>query len=727
MISHEPNESERTALRADTRDKDRLIAQTVLPVAIVVIGIKLNKLLFSFVATNGLAAALKMAAASWSVRIAAAVVAGYVIGRILCPRRKWLLALAPFGVFLPAKLIQAAATGEPQRSYAWLMDAAQQFWLVFASVVGVIRLDVVFLASFAILAYVTVRLTPSRYRRALETFLAAGTGLLLLLSGLELAQYCKTGWTGTGHLLGYVATNATTLWPMLRSQLDVASISALFAPLLTGVAIGFLVRRWYVQPAFGIKPWPLKKAFPAVLACLAAAEIFRPPLADHRFDRFTDDTYLGLRDLLPWRTTGQLQAMKRASRLPLIFDTSRAVLVARTNAPATPRNVIIVMLESARADSTSIGNPTVGSTPFLADFAKRGAVVPNMYAVVPRTCAAWVAVLGGVWPSTDEEMAPWARSGHTGLRWLPALLATRGYASAFFSAAHLSFGYDGPLIHSMGFDSVQDADTLPNQGFERPSFWGYEDRILLKPSLDWVKQQHDNQRPFLLVLMTNVGHYDYKYPAKWPGRSHGSVDPGYNSYLNCLGYVDSVIKDLVAGLEKLGVLRSSFVIILGDHGESFGEHGPRLHSLELYEETVKIPAILYADDLIAPGSSISGVRQEVDVLPTVLDAVGVRAKAATLPGSSLLRPVAADRPVYFSCALYSQSTAMRRGGLKFIYDFGRNPTEAYAIERDPGERHDLAATLPHQTVAKAEMEMLLWRERVSRAFSASTDTHAAVH
>ena len=251
--------------------------------------------------------------------------------------------------------------------------------------------------------------------------------------------------------------------------------------------------------------------------------------------------------------------------------------------------------------------------------------------------------------------------------------------------------------------------------------------MMLEPSLNWVKQQSDQKRSFLLVMMTNVGHYDYKYPSTWPTRSFGHVDVSYNSYLNCLGYVDSTIKDFVAGLDKLGVLSSSLVIILGDHGESFGEHGPRTHALELYEETVKIPAIVYADSLVPAGSSISGLRQEVDILPTVLDALGLTAYKATFSGDSLLRPVPTDRPLYFSGALYSQATAMRRGGMKFIYNFGRVPTEVYPVDQDPGERRDIAATLPAATVEGAEMEMMVWRARVSRAYLTPPDANSAVH
>jgi len=504
---------------------------------------------------------------------------------------------------------------------------------------------------------------------------------------------------------------------MLRAQIDVESISALLVPLLVGSVIAFLIRRWYAGPARGSAP-RLTRAYAVVLALTVAVAFIQPLPRNARFDRFVDNTYLGLRDLVPWRKAGELEAMKRASRLPILSDTSNTVLRVGADVRASPRNVIIIMLESARRDSTSIYDPSLGTTPFLADFASRGAVVPEMYAIIPRTSAAWVAVLQGMWPSPDDDLTRWARKEELRLKSLPALLATRGYASAFFTSAHLSFGYDAPLIQNMRFDSVNYADTLPKRGFEQPTYWGFEDRIMVEPSLDWVKQQSQKQTPFLLVMMTNIGHYDYSYPSTWQGRTFGTIDPSYNRYLNCLSYVDSVIKDFVTGLEKLGVLQSSLVIILGDHGESFGEHGPRGRSLLVYDETVKIPGIVYADGLIPPGTSLSGLRQEIDVVPTVLDALGLTAENATIPGTSLLKSVPADRALYFFATLDFYSMAVRRGGMEFVYNFERTPTEAYAIDKDPAEQHDIAATLPRRTIEEAEMEMLVWRERASRPFLA---------
>lgn len=179
-----------------------------------------------------------------------------------------------------------------------------------------------------------------------------------------------------------------------------------------------------------------------------------------------------------------------------------------------------------------------------------------------------------------------------------------------------------------------------------------------------------------------------------------------------------MLKEFFDGLDKLGVLRSSIVIIMGDHGESFAEHGATAHSLDLYDETLKIPTIIHDDGVLAAGTSISGLREEVDVFPTVLDALGLTTTNATFSGTSLLKPVPPDRTLYYSGALYSQATAMQKGTTKYIYNFGRIPTEVYAIDQDPTEQHDIASTLPRLAIDKAEMELLVWRERVSRAYGA---------
>jgi len=696
-------------------DRNRLILGAVLPLWAVVLGLKLGKLLFGFLSILGWSGAMHTLGASWLLRLV--VVSGIALGagRALGGRMRWGAPVMAWLAVAGAKLLQALIRHEWESAYHWLWDAGKEFELVVTAALGVARMDMVFLGGFTFVVYVLVRCWPSAGQRVLRRMLNLSLGVLLVISGVELALYYKTGWTGTGHLVSFFVSNNRGLWPMVRAELDFTFVIALVLPILFGFGLYWLVQRTS-SPAGSATKWRLEIVLSLVGVGLVSAIYIHMPLPDHRYDHLFDNTYLRLADLVPWHNSSQVEAIKRTSHLPPIFDAAGAGLDRRPDRGPTKSNVVIILLESARADSTSLPGSSLKNTPFLQDLARRGAVVPEMYAVVPRTCAAWVAVLGGIWPSTDEEMASCALKSRLPLKGLPAMLAAQGYATAFFSSAHLSFGYDAAVIGSMGFQHVRDADMLPSAGFESPSHWGFEDRILVKPSLEWIKQQQDQQKPFMLVMMTDVGHYDYKFPAKWPKQSFGCTDGGYNDYLNCMGYVDSVVKEFVNGLEDLGVLSSSLVLVLGDHGESFGEHGPRMHSLGLYEETIKIPAVVYAEGLVAPGSTISGLRQEIDIMPSVLDVLGFDLTQGSLPGTSLLRPVAASRPAFFSCALYSQSLAMRKGALKFIYNYNRTPMEAYALDRDPLEQRDIASILPRRTMEEAEMDILVWRERVSRDY-----------
>ncbi len=707
---------------APTVERNSLIVQSTVGLTIVVLGIKIGKVLADFYSENP-HAALGTVYSSWFVRLSIGICGAYLAGHVLWPRWKWEISVLPLILLVFTKLVLALVRRDPTTAYVWLLDVGRQFWAAAPIGLYVLRCDLIFLASFAVVSYLVVTFIESD--RLAGILLRTFVGLLLLVSGIELACYCKMGAAGTGRLLAYFLTNFASLWPMLRTELDIVSIGALLAPVTVGFLIAWLISRSYTQGR-SIPAHSLASAWPIVLSMFLVAEFAPVVPVDHRFDRFVANTYLSLGDLLPWSGSAQLEATRQASRMPPLFDTANAVLSVRGSASASFRNVVIIMLESARASATSLGNPMLGNTPFLAEFAKRGAVLPEMYAVIPRTSAAWLAVLNGIWPSTEEEMAAWTQNG-VPLKSLPMLLATRGYRSAYFTSGHLSFFYDATLIKNEQFNEVFDGDSLPHQGFEQPMFWGFEDRIMLEPSLSWVKQQRDRKNPFLLVMMTTIGHYDYKYPVTWQTQSFSASDASYNSYLNCLSYVDSMLKELIGGLDKLGVLRSSVVVILGDHGESFGEHGPRVHSLGVYDETLRIPAIIYADGLIPPGTLISGLRQQVDVLPTVLDALGLTPENANFPGTSFFRPVPADRTLYFSSSIYLHAIGMRKRGLKYIYNFGRTPTEVYAIDHDPGERHDIAATLPRSAIDKAEIDMLVWRERASQAFMEPPERRSAVH
>jgi arylsulfatase A-like enzyme len=390
--------------------------------------------------------------------------------------------------------------------------------------------------------------------------------------------------------------------------------------------------------------------------------------------------------------------------------------VASAGAGARPLNVVIVMLESVRASATSVYAPALHTTPYLAELANSSLVVDQMYAVIPRTSAAWVAILQGLVPSTNSALMTWAirQATASDSPSLPRLLRPHGYRSAFFVPTHLNYENEGQIIRNMGFDQVVSLDHF--KGVQRVNYFGVEDRHLLGPVMDWVDQADRDHQPFVLSIMTNVGHHKYDVPQTWPHRTYSpSSDPDFNNYLNCVAYIDNFLRELMAGLATRRVLDSSVVLIVGDHGEAFGEHGARQHAMSLYEESLHVPMLIHAPRLYPRGGRVGGVRQQIDIVPTVAELLGLQMTGARLPGSSLLQPVPADRRLYFSSILEDVALGLRVGSHKYIYNFGRTPTEAYELDSDPAERHDKANTLSAAGRRAIESDLQDWYERGRQA------------
>jgi len=339
-----------------------------------------------------------------------------------------------------------------------------------------------------------------------------------------------------------------------------------------------------------------------------------------------------------------------------------------------------------------------------------------MYAVIPRTAAAWLSILYGIYPSSNDLLDRWSMvpGGQARFKSLPKLLSEQGYATGWITATNSDFEHEQALINGFGFQWVQSGNTLAPPGLHPVNYDGFEDSIMVEPALSWASQQSAAGHPFFLAMMTNVGHDPYSFPSSWKRISFGTGNEKLENYFNCLAYIDAVLQDLIQGLDRHGLLKSSIVLILGDHGEALGEHGPRQHILAPYDEALKIPMIIYADGLIPPGSSINGLRQELDILPTVLDALGMQSEHLFVPGTSLLKPESADRKLYFSTSFYHGTLAMRTGPIKYIYNFDRTPTEVYDIEKDPAEQHDIAESIPESKRKDVVFDMLVWQERVRR-------------
>ncbi len=382
-------------------------------------------------------------------------------------------------------------------------------------------------------------------------------------------------------------------------------------------------------------------------------------------------------------------------------DAVEDIPVVLAKGPDKPRgNVIVIVLESLRASATSVYTPELDTTPFLLSLAAKGAVVEHAWPSVTHTSKALVGALCGIHPKLDvpiEEAEP------TGLPvpCLARLLNQQGFDTAFMQTATAHFERRDQLVRNMDYTTFESKETLPSAGFEETSYFGWEDRALVKPALDWVAAR---KAPFFLTLLTLSTHHTYKTPSTFPKvkRTSGELD----AYLNATSYLDTVLAELFAGLEALGRLDDTLIVLVGDHGEAFGEHGRFQHDSVIYEEGLHIPMLLVGPGVPA-GARIAGNRHAIDIVPTVLEWVGTPVVSG-LPGKSLLTTDGHDR-VFAACWLRLRCMAVHEGPLKYIWHFDRQGPEVFDLAKDPFEKANLMASTPPEVASRLREHVLAWK------------------
>jgi arylsulfatase A-like enzyme len=495
-------------------------------------------------------------------------------------------------------------------------------------------------------------------------------------------------------------------------------VGLLFALPFAALAISLVWWRRLCHPrpttdstqSVGLWLWP-------ALALLVLAPAAVP---DQRMDRLSGNVLFRLGEDFferPIRAllAGPTAVAATSSRVPDVTVRAGRLLAG----DAAPHyNVVLVLLESIRADATTLYSPTLATTPFLSRLAADSLVVDTLYANVPRTSAAWIATLTGRYPGPVSVLRRWAEQPNTTVfdTSLATQLRSLGYATGFFTTTRLDFENDTALVHALGFEHIVSRESLDAPGFRPINSFGVEDRAMLPSLRGWLDEQASAKRPFLLTLMTNAGHFPYTPPPNWLKRDYSQQSRIDGNYLNCVAYIDAFLQDVVGELEQRQLLDDTVLVILGDHGEAFGEHGLIWHTAVVYEEGLHVPALVRLPANLRRTGRVNGLRQQIDVLPTVLDALGLDLQGWQLPGRSLLEDAAGHPALFFSTHFDDAALALRDGQRKYIYRFGRRPIEVYDLENDPLEQHDLAGTTSMAELLGAEADMRAWYGRVKNAY-----------
>jgi len=376
--------------------------------------------------------------------------------------------------------------------------------------------------------------------------------------------------------------------------------------------------------------------------------------------------------------------------------------------PAAIRTVVLITVDTLRADRVGAYGWAAARTPAMDALAARGVRFTRAFATAPITLPSHASLLTGLYP-------PGHGSRHNGMRMSdrPATLATvlreQGWATGAFVGA---FPLDRRFGLDRGFDRYGDRMPRGADGRlrnERPG------REVIDEALDWVRGL--GERSFFLWVHLFEPHAPYEPdPARG---TDGRGLPASIRYDDEVARADHETGRLLAGLGERAA--AALVIVAGDHGEAFGEHGEIAHSVFLYDTTLRVPLII-AGPGFGAGSPDADVSL-VDVLPTVVAALGLPPR--DVDGVSLL-PLVKDealgpRDLYAETFAplvdfgWSSLRSVRSGPWKYIaapspelYDVASDAVEERnSIERERSRARDLASRaakysgpeLPHETGA----------------------------
>jgi arylsulfatase A-like enzyme len=360
--------------------------------------------------------------------------------------------------------------------------------------------------------------------------------------------------------------------------------------------------------------------------------------------------------------------------------------------PSESPNILLVVLDTVRADHLGLHGYGRDTTPNLARLAAEGVRFDQARSSAPWTLPSHASLFTGRWPH-ELDVERLGRLGTT-CSTLAEFLGARGYATAGFIANQFFCGHESGLAR--GFDSYHDFPVTASEVLRASSLgwmlaracerisgevraWSSGDvastvfldfvrkdaRAINRDFLDWLSSVGD--RPFFAFLNYFDAHDPYLVPRgttsaraalprsraefamlrDWQKLDKRLLSPhdiqlARDAYDDCIESLDADLGRLFAELRSRGVLEKTVLILTSDHGEQFGEHGNFGHGFSLYEPEIHVPLIVVSPGRVPAGLVVTAPVSLRDVPATVVDLLE-ETSGSPFPGASLAK-LWTDRP-----------------------------------------------------------------------------------
>jgi len=384
----------------------------------------------------------------------------------------------------------------------------------------------------------------------------------------------------------------------------------------------------------------------------------------------------------PYRRVGTRQAGVPA---PLFLAFALGVYA---QAPPARTPVILISIDTLRADHLGVYGYRKIATPGIDAYARQGTVFEAIDSQVPLTLPSHTTLFTSTYPfengiEENDQRLP------AGAVTLASVLRANGYKTAGFVGSVLmdrSQGLD------QGFDFYDSPFHGSSQEFRNPMTAGVrrDGALVVRAARQWLIENH-GQAVFAFLHLFDL-HAPYSQASSPDGLPNTA---GYDAQI---GYVDRLLGQFQQVLAQGGWWDRSLVVVLSDHGESLGDHGESSHGYFMYQSTLRVPLMIhwpagtpgYPERCAAPGGLI-------DMAPTILDFLKLPTPAS-FRGASLLAAARSgkdDGRAVFSESMYARDAfgwaplrGLRVGGFQYI---DAPKPELYNLDRDPAETQNLIA------------------------------------
>lgn len=406
--------------------------------------------------------------------------------------------------------------------------------------------------------------------------------------------------------------------------------------------------------------------------------------------------------------------------------------------PATHPNVLMIVIDTLRADRLSCYGYPRPTSPEIDALAERGVLFERAYAQAPWTRASVASLLTSLYPASHRTNSIWERMAES-LVTLPEVLREAGYRTACFSAnENVSpvFGFDqgfedfwifrpSQLLRYTAWGRIEDwVREKRGWGRQAMAFDGSDSESVNEKIFSWADRV-ERDRPYFLYVQYIDPHSPYHAPEDlineeppdaddmyrrgkiphtcapypfevWPEQEEGIVEGIEALYDAEIRFVDRSIGRLLRRFEDQGWLENSYVVVTADHGEEFYDHGQLGHGQSVFDELVRVPLIVVGPGL-APARRVEPVEL-IDLFPTVIDWAGLKSPQS-VHGVSLAPLLAGGSGEQFRTSWLHRvdevdPVAGLLVGTEKIIEVRHEDqvrTLLFDLASDPREQHDLSA------------------------------------